>query len=69
VRSEAQSPSPCAERGHDCFRLVGAAAGPLTEEQDLLFRLVRLGWYWKEPGVLARPWKKSVRSFMNMEGQ
>jgi hypothetical protein len=49
--------------------LVGDPADPLTEEQDLLMRLVRLGWYWKEPGLLARPWRKSVNSFMHLEGK
>jgi len=68
VRSGRPNPDPCADDGHDCFRLVGESTGSLTEEQDALMRLVRLGWYWKEPGVLARPWKTRVRSFMNQEG-
>jgi len=60
---------PCAVDRDHCFRLVGPASSPLTDEQEHLFALVRLGWYWKEPGVLARPWKKSVPSFMNPEGK
>ena len=69
MRSTGANPSPCAVDGHDCFRLVGAATEPLTKEQELLFELVRLGWWWKEPGVLARPWNKKVPSFMNPEGR
>ena len=69
LRPGRANPSPCAIDGHDCFRLVGDPADPLTEEQDLLMRLVRLGWYWKEPGLLARPWRKSVNSFMHLEGK
>lgn len=42
---------------------------PWHSEQYLLGCLVKLhGWYWREPRVLAGPWRKKVPCFMNPEG-
>ena len=69
LRPIGTDPGPCSIDRNNCFRLVGKAAGALTEEQQHIAALVRLGWYWKEPGVLARPWDKRIKSFWNPEGE
>jgi hypothetical protein len=69
LRSRRSDSSPGPIHSDDCFRLVGNAPCPLTDEQKLVRALVQLGWYWKEPGVLARPWGNRVKSFMNQEGE
>ena len=75
LRSERPDPLACAVNGHDCFRLVGEPAGSLSKtarslisEEDAIKALVDHGWFWYEPGKLARPWNKRVKCFMNPEG-
>ena len=77
LRSGQPDPDDGAGSGHIGFRVDGSTA-PLTRspydpwhsEEYLIACLVRThGWYWREPRVLAGPWRRPrVHCFMQPEG-
>ena len=50
--------------------MTSSPLDPWHSEEYLVRCLVKMhGWRWREPRVLAGPFRKLVKSFMNPEGE